>query len=73
MRRYCVLGLWLAGILFPLGWLGRFSASYKATFDAAFGAETMHIVMHFILYTGLVVIGFWAFKPQLALTLWSFH
>ena len=57
----------MVGILFPLGWLGNFSASYRRAFNAAFGAETIHVVMHFILYMSLVVIGFWAFKPHMAL------
>ena len=65
MRRYCLLGFWLVGILFPLGWLGSFSTSYRQAFNAAFGAETTHVVMHFILYMSLVVIGFWSFNAQL--------
>ena len=67
LRRYWLLGLWLAGILFPLGRLGNYSAQFRRAFDTAFGAETMHVVMHFILYMGLVLIVFWVSHAQLTL------
>jgi glycopeptide antibiotics resistance protein len=59
MRTWVILGLWLAGILFPLAWLGRFSPLYRRVFDHLFGAEWAHIVMHAALYVilGVLVIA----------------
>jgi hypothetical protein len=54
--RIALLLLWLAGILFPLAWLGRFSHAYRRLFDIIFSPEWMHWVMHALLYAGLVVL-----------------
>lgn len=56
MRAKVVLSLWLAGILFPLAWLGRYSLLYKQMFDLIFGAEWVHIAMHTALYVVLGVL-----------------
>ena len=66
MRRYGLFALWLLGILFPLAWLGRYWAFFKRVFDPAFAPEAVHILMHLILFTGLIVIGSWAFQVSLS-------
>ncbi len=53
MRSRWVLALWLLGILFPLVGLRHFSGIYRRAFDAVFGQEWVHIVMHVLLYAGL--------------------
>jgi len=56
MRTRIGLFLWLLGILFPLGWLRSYSGAYRRAFDALFGAEWLHILMHLALYAGLVIL-----------------
>ncbi|MDH5505806.1 MAG: VanZ family protein [Anaerolineae bacterium] len=56
MKRYLILLLWLFGLLFPLGWLRGHSAGFRRWFDALFGAQWVHIVMHAALFAGLVII-----------------
>jgi hypothetical protein len=64
--RFVWLFLWLAGILFPMAWLGRFSPGYRRLFQAVFAPAWVHLVMHAALYAGLVVLVIVAFN--LALT-----
>jgi VanZ family protein len=65
MRSFVVLSVWLLGILFPLAWLGRFSTTYQHAFDKIFGAEWMHILMHLILYVGLGILLYIAFRLKI--------
>jgi hypothetical protein len=65
MRRYGLLTIWLLGILFPLAWLGQYWAFFRQVFDPAFAPEVVHILMHLILFAGLIVIGFWTFRVSL--------
>jgi len=53
MRSKIILVLWIAGILFPLVGLRRFSTPFHLVFDAAFKLEWVHIAMHILLYAGL--------------------
>jgi hypothetical protein len=55
-NRKWILILWIAAIVFPLNWLRRESTFVRQNFDAAFQAEWVHIVMHLILFAGLVVL-----------------
>jgi hypothetical protein len=54
--RLALFLLWLAGILLPMAWFGRFSSSYRQAFNLIFSPQWMHIVMHAFLYAGLVVL-----------------
>jgi hypothetical protein len=67
MRARLILCLWLAGILFPLAWFGRFSPLYRRVFDFIFGAEWVHIAMHAALYVvlGILVIAMIRFPRRL--------
>ena len=56
MRTRLGLILWLVGLIFPLGWLGHFSATYRRAFDAMFGPEWVHVVMHAGLYFVLGIL-----------------
>ena len=56
MRARFGLLVWLIGLLFPLAWLGNFSTSYRRGFDAVFGPEWVHIVMHTALFAGLSIL-----------------
>ena len=56
MRARLALLAWLLGLLFPLAWLGRFSNTYRRVFDAVFGPEWVHVVMHAALYAGLAIL-----------------
>lgn len=67
MRRFGLLAIWVLGILFPLAWLGRFSVVYRQGFEAVFAPETMHVIMHLMLYAGLVMIGIWTFQAALSI------
>ena len=57
-----ILILWIAAMIFPLNWLRRESAFVRQNFDAAFQAEWVHIVLHLILYAGLVVLLMWVLR-----------
>jgi hypothetical protein len=65
MRARLWLLLWLLGILFPLAWLGRFSAAYRRTFNAIFEPAWMHVVMHAALFAGLAFLLVLAFQIPL--------
>ncbi len=56
LRSRITLCIWLLGILFPLAWLGRFSEAYRQTFDAIFGPEWMHLIMHACLFGVLGIL-----------------
>ena len=53
MKRKLLFLFWLAGILFPMGWLRSYWPEYRAGFDAIFGPEWMHIFSHLVLFAGL--------------------
>lgn len=61
-HRPLILLLWILGILFPLAALGRFSPAFRGVFDALFAPLWMHIVMHALLFGGLVVLLFFALR-----------
>jgi VanZ family protein len=67
MRRTILLLLWLAGLIFPLSWLGRFSPAYQRTFDRVFGAEWMHVVTHALLFAGLAILLVYTLRLPLRL------
>jgi hypothetical protein len=48
---------WLLGILFPAAWLRNFSTTYRQFFNAIFGAEWVHVVMHTILFASLCILA----------------
>ncbi len=53
MRNRLWTVLWLAGILFPMAFLGRIWPSFGRLFDTVFSPDWMHIVMHAFLYAVL--------------------
>jgi hypothetical protein len=61
-RTFWFLLLWLLGMLFPLAWLSRFSLAYRQVFNAIFGLEWMHVLMHLILFAGLCILMTVVFK-----------
>jgi VanZ family protein len=56
IKRFLFLIFWLLGILFPMAWLGKFSARYQQIFNAIFAPEWMHWLMHAALYAGLAIL-----------------
>ncbi|MFZ5919070.1 MAG: VanZ family protein [Chloroflexota bacterium] len=56
MRSKLILLGWIIGILFPFGWLARYSDVYRRAFDTVFGPLWVHIVMHAMLYAVLVYL-----------------
>jgi hypothetical protein len=56
IRNHFPLLLWVLGILFPIGWLGRFSPAFRLVFDRVFGPLWMHIFMHALLFAGLMIL-----------------
>lgn len=62
MRSRLWLLLWLVGILFPMAWLGRLSSAYRRMFDRVFGPAWVHVLMHAILFGGLVVLLTFVFR-----------
>ena len=55
-KRALILIAWIVGILFPFGWLARFSDSYRRVFDAVFGPPWMHVLMHAAIYAVLAYL-----------------
>ena len=55
-KRILFLLIWLLGILFPMAWLGGFSAGYRRVFNTIFSPEWMHWLMHAALYAGLAIL-----------------
>lgn len=52
-------------MLFPLAWLGRFSPAYQRIFDALFTPDWVHVVMHLLLFVGLIILLALVFRPVL--------
>ncbi|RPI33136.1 MAG: hypothetical protein EHM70_06945 [Chloroflexota bacterium] len=64
MRSRWLILVWILGILFPMAWLGKYSAGFRRAFDAIFAPTWMHILMHALLYTVLVVLLLVMFRWQ---------
>jgi hypothetical protein len=56
MRSRIFLALWIAGILFPMGWLVGIYAPAGSIFNAIFGVEWAHVVAHMVLFTILAIL-----------------
>jgi hypothetical protein len=56
MRSRIWLVLWIAGILFPMEFLARVWPAFGKIFNPIFAPDWVHIVMHTLLYTGLVFL-----------------
>ncbi len=56
MKRKLLVLIWFLAILFPLNWLRRESGFVRRHFDVLFNLEIMHILMHLLLFGGLVVL-----------------
>jgi hypothetical protein len=56
MKRRLILLIWLAGILFPIAWLGSFWPAYRRVFAAIFSPEWVHVVMHAMLFAVLAAL-----------------
>ena len=65
MRTRTVLIFWLLAMLFPLDWLRSYSPAYRSAFDAAFGAEWVHVTMHLALFAGLAILILLILKRRL--------
>ncbi len=65
IRKKIFLLLWVAGIVLPLAGLSRVSPRFQQAFNTAFGLNWVHVVMHILLFTGLVLFLLAAFglKP----------
>jgi hypothetical protein len=65
MRKRIWLLLWVVGIIFPLAGLGQVSPRFQRAFNNIFGPNWVHVVMHALLFAGLVVLLLVAFglKP----------
>lgn len=56
MRSWITIALWVLGILFPLGWLGSIYPASEDLIDWLMEPEWLHIVMHIIIFAGLVIL-----------------
>lgn len=56
MSKKLILIGWTIGILFPFGWLTRYSNVYRHVFDTVFGPLWVHILMHGLLYAVLAYL-----------------
>jgi hypothetical protein len=56
MRRPAILLLWIAGMLFPMAWLTRFSAIYSRLFERVFNPLWVHVLMHAFLFAVLAYL-----------------
>jgi len=52
-RKSLLLAFWTLGILFPMAWFTRFSATYDRLFNYVFGPPWTHVVMHTFLFAVL--------------------
>ena len=70
--RWVWLLLWLVGMLFPLGAMRRVSYAWQAAIDNSFSGEWRHILMHILLFAGLIILLYalfnwsWSWKGWLA-------
>ncbi|RME45312.1 MAG: hypothetical protein D6791_11080 [Chloroflexi bacterium] len=65
MRVKALLILWLLGILFPMVWFTRVSATYNRAFQFVFAPTWTHVVMHAFLYAVLVILAGRFLAPRL--------
>ena len=56
MKRKLILIAWMIGILFPFGWLTRYSDVYRRAFDALFGPPWVHVLVHVAIYAVLAYL-----------------
>jgi VanZ family protein len=63
MRSRIWLVLWIAGILFPMEFLARVWPAFGKIFNPIFSPDWVHIVMHTLLYSGLVFLLAQAISP----------
>lgn len=74
MKRYMILVAWIAGILFPLAWVGKLLPGVRSSFGPIvrpyISPEWVHVVVHTALFAGLVLLL--AFTLRLKRNLWSF-
>jgi VanZ family protein len=70
LKKGLILVLWIAGILFPLAWLGTLSPGFGRWFNAVFHPAWVHVAMHSLLYAVLACLLAWILhKPGRSLTL----
>lgn len=67
-----VFWLWLMGILFPMAFAVGYWPLSRRIFDCLFAPGWVHVVMHFLLYAVLVVLGARAFPAGRKIALWMF-
>lgn len=46
IRKHLILFLWVLGILLPMAWFTRFSATYSRFFQHLFNPLWVHVLMH---------------------------
>ncbi len=51
-----LLWVWLAGMLFPMAWLTRFSGTYSRLFERVFNPLWVHVLMHALLFAVLAYL-----------------
>lgn len=55
-RQSAVLLLWILGILVPVAWFGRSSATYRSLFNRFFHPLWVHVLMHAALFAVLACL-----------------
>jgi hypothetical protein len=58
MKKRFFLFAWLLGILFPVAALGDYSPTFRRWFDATFSPGWVHVVVHALLFAGLMLLLF---------------
>ncbi len=66
-RKSTLLVFWVLGILFPMAWFTRFSATYNRIFQYVFTPTWTHVVMHTLLYAVLAYLLGQVLDPRLQL------
>lgn len=56
MRLWITFSLWIMAILFPLAWIGQVFPQYKQFIDWLMAPEWLHVVMHLLIYAGMVIL-----------------
>ncbi len=66
-RKFVFLVFWVLGMLFPMAWFTRLSATYNRAFRYVFTPTWTHVVMHAFLYAVLAYLLGQVLGPRLRL------
>ena len=66
MKRKLLLLIWILAVIIPTSLLRRVSFSFRQAFDTIFAPTWLHVLLHGILFAGLVLLLAYAFSLRLS-------